>query len=1243
MADPRLLRRLDQVGTRLRTLRGLWTATIGWSVLAVAVALLNAGGQTSLAWSAVLFGIPCTLLAAVIASARRASDRQTAAVLIEQTFPQLDSRLLTAVQQQPRGHDWDFSFLQSELLTEVFAQLRRQDWHKAVAGSRLWVAQGVHAAAAIACLLLLLPMLRNIQSPTAVQAAASSTSSSPPGAAWNVTVEPGDAELERGTSLLVLARFPERIPANVELVAVDNQAAEIRLSLQKSLDDPLFGGRIAVVDRDLTYHVEFDGQKSPEFNVTTFDYPALLQADADITYPAYTQLAAKTVNDIRRVTLVEGSTLHLACQLNKEVQSAVLVDEDAKSIELESDPANGRLKLARWTFETPGEQRFKLHLRDEAGRANRDPTEFRITVVPNRAPDLKVAFPTRDLRVSALQELLLNAQASDDFGLQGLGLIYQTPDGEEASIDFAKTAPADETVSAEHLLAMEQIQVQPDDLLSYYFYADDIGPDGQARRSFSDIYFAEVRPFEEIFRQVPPSPRGEGDGECQKLLKLQRQVVAAAWNVIRREKPDSLSEKFSNDVSTLVQSQSQIRELVEALQARLPDALLKQYAAEAIEQMQAAIQSFKQAVDTGSLSAVTSGRTSAQAAYQSLLKLQSRETFLKQCQGESCRTGEPENKMNQQLQALKLKNDRDRYETERQAKSKQTAAAQAALEILHKLKELARRQEDLNNRVRELESALREASTTEEKQEIERQLQRLRKEQEELLRNLDEAREQMNQEPVRQQMQEARKQADEARERVVQSSEALKEGQTSRALTAGTRAERQLHNLEEQLRQQTAGQFDDALRELRANVRQLAEKEQTLGEQLKQSGEQGGQTRPRRSLKELPPENSEESLAGEFQEQKDKLHELLERARHLVEQAEVSEPLLSKKLYETLRDLRKHQPEEALETVIQFTQRGIRGRMTEEVEQQAQQGIQELQLGIEAAASSILGNEEAALQQAQAELKQLTEAIRRELALNDMDAGAPEESEKTPAEQNPPAGGKKPSQAAESQKQSASSRPDQKPGQQKEGQQKQGQQRKSGQTPGSTSSPGSNSPSQGKGKQQQQSGQQPAEQQAGQGSHLGNNAGQSQQRQGQAGQQQQSASDRLNQLLGLDGSHDSAGTGPSMGPLTGSTFLEWSNRLQNVEEMLTTPELRAQAAAIRDRARLERVNVKRHSKAPDWELVRTSIYGPLVELEVQIATELARRDPQQHLVPVDRDPVPERYTEFVKSYYEQLSRQRGNE
>ena len=112
-------------------------------------------------------------------------------------------------------------------------------------------------------------------------------------------------------------------------------------------------------------------------------------------------------------------------------------------------------------------------------------------------------------------------------------------------------------------------------------------------------------------------------------------------------------------------------------------------------------------------------------------------------------------------------------------------------------------------------------------------------------------------------------------------------------------------------------------------------------------------------------------------------------------------------------------------------------------------------------------------------------------------------------------------------------------------------------------------------------------------------------------------------------------TGPD-GPLTGRDFTDWSDRLRDVEEMVNVPELRNRIAEVRERARSVRVDLKRHSKEPQWDLVQSEIAVPLVEIHKRVSEELARRESSDFLVPIDRDPVPVQYSELVRRYYEEL-------
>jgi hypothetical protein len=88
--------------------------------------------------------------------------------------------------------------------------------------------------------------------------------------------------------------------------------------------------------------------------------------------------------------------------------------------------------------------------------------------------------------------------------------------------------------------------------------------------------------------------------------------------------------------------------------------------------------------------------------------------------------------------------------------------------------------------------------------------------------------------------------------------------------------------------------------------------------------------------------------------------------------------------------------------------------------------------------------------------------------------------------------------------------------------------------------------------------------------------------------------------------------------------------------MLDMPNLRDEVAQVRERARAVRTDYKKHSKPPQWSVVRTQIAEPLADLRSRIQEELLRRESKDPLVPIDRDPVPQRYSELVRRYYEKL-------
>src|SRR5882672_3237074 len=351
---------LERVVSRQRRL-ALWAKLAacwaGAAILGLGISLLerSSGWASSLAMPIVA---AIGILAAIIVLAKHGKvlpDWRDLARQIETRHPELEGRLLTAV-QQPLD-ETQLNYLQQRLLEETLERGKRADWAEIIPRSRLRIAQAAHWLA-IVFLGLVLWGLPITSGPTSLLGRITQS---------GITVSPGDALIERGNSLVVFARFGGALPPNVELVIGSQQ----RVPLVKSLADPIFGGSVADVSSNFTYRVEYGTERTKDFKVTVFEYPRLERPDVELTFPEYTGQPPKRIENTKRVSAVEGSTLDLALQLNKPVASASLVTKDNERtvIPLIADTNRAFAVLTKLPLEKS--HAYELQLVDFEGRTNK--------------------------------------------------------------------------------------------------------------------------------------------------------------------------------------------------------------------------------------------------------------------------------------------------------------------------------------------------------------------------------------------------------------------------------------------------------------------------------------------------------------------------------------------------------------------------------------------------------------------------------------------------------------------------------------------------------------------------------------------------------------------------------------------------------------------------------------------------------------------------------------------------------
>jgi hypothetical protein len=364
-----------------------------------------------------------------------------------------------------------------------------------------------------------------------------------------VTVTPGDTEVERGTSLVIAARFGGIPPAEATLVLVTPAGKTRHIPLERHLADPVFGASLAEVSEEGLYHVEYAGGKTRDYKISVFDYPALVRADAELHFPSYTGLTNRTIPDTVRVSAVEGTRLNYVLRLNKPVVRARLA---GRGQTLDLWLTNNEVALLS-DYGLTNSGRYSLTLQDAQGRTNKFPTDFVLVALTNQRPELKLVFPHGDQRASPLEEIQVQGEAMDDFGLVKYGVGYTVAGRDPNVIEMGQAAPGGQKRSFNHLLSLENLGVEVGDVVGYFVWADDFGSDGKVRRTYSDIFFAEIRPFDEVFRadqsgsggnqDSNPGAQGQGAGQGgggPQLAEMEKEIIIATWKLQRENFPAAI-------------------------------------------------------------------------------------------------------------------------------------------------------------------------------------------------------------------------------------------------------------------------------------------------------------------------------------------------------------------------------------------------------------------------------------------------------------------------------------------------------------------------------------------------------------------------------------------------------------------------------------------------------------------------------------------------------------------------------
>jgi hypothetical protein len=388
------------------------------------------------------------------------------------------------------------------------------------------------------------------------------------GPLYELQVAPGDTRLRRHADLLVTADLVGLKTQDVRLHVRIGTAAWQQVAMQPQPQSGGFRYLLSALPDHAEYYVEAGPLESAHFNAEVADVAQVRQIRVTYHYPAWTQMPDRTEEHGGDLRAVQGTRAELSILTDQPLAHGALVLDDGHELPLIAGAGN------TYGVTVPLDQDGAYHLTTVDSRhPTRITEDYFIEAGEASAPQVAIVKPGGDYRASPIEEVSVNVQAADDFGLREFSLHYSVNGGPDQQVNLLPH-PGTREARGGTVISLEPMKLVPGDVVSVYAQAADA-----RAQSRSQMFFIQADPYEREFSQSQQAGGGGGGGggganDQMEIARREKEIIAGTWaQVDGRAAAARQAEqaKFLSDVQTTLRGQAmsltgrlQMRDLTEA-------------------------------------------------------------------------------------------------------------------------------------------------------------------------------------------------------------------------------------------------------------------------------------------------------------------------------------------------------------------------------------------------------------------------------------------------------------------------------------------------------------------------------------------------------------------------------------------------------------------------------------------------------------------------------------------------------
>ena len=367
---------------------------------------------------------------------RQRLDDDAVALMIERAMPEFRSRFIAAVQLARTADAQTSPALVKALIAETTAIAARQSFEQVIRKDRLrtWRKCALAAVLVTAGLAVLGgPKTR----PLLTRALLLNNAVPRKTLIRDVT---GDRVIAIGDDVRIEATGGGIVPGHGSLRVKTQSGKQQEFEMSADEARPVsFARRLQSVQESFDYVVALGDAESPAFHVKVKPRPAVASIECQQIFPAYTKLPAqrRPLGDLK---ILAGSKLALKVKASAAVKTGEIRlvgaerDQPVKTASLAPDGKDATRLAGAIEIPAKGVAGMTLHLVDEDGVESRGGAVYRIDVVLDQPPTVRILWPDRREELLTREAtMLISFEAKDDYGIAKVRLHY--------AVDWVEGAP----------------------------------------------------------------------------------------------------------------------------------------------------------------------------------------------------------------------------------------------------------------------------------------------------------------------------------------------------------------------------------------------------------------------------------------------------------------------------------------------------------------------------------------------------------------------------------------------------------------------------------------------------------------------------------------------------------------------------------------------------------------------------------------------------------------------------------